>query len=162
FFNHVANQQYKLAWRAKEASGLGTGPATPGELPGLALGAFSYVIAPAIVEELVTPYTNKEREAWGKKVAKTLALGLSSSWIGVRDVARAAIDGKDAVFGIGPAGGKDISDLVRDLSKGTMAFDRAHAGKTIKHAIVAFGAASGLTNAAEGNLVEYLYNLHRG
>src|SRR5262249_61459620 len=91
FFNHVANQQYTLGWRAKEASGFGPGPATPGELPGLALGAFSYVIAPAIVEELVTPYTNKEKESWGKKAAKTIGLGLSSSWIGVRDLARAAI-----------------------------------------------------------------------
>ena len=163
FFNHVANQQYQLAWRASDwARGVKPPPAPDIAGHSFTFGLFAYVIAPAIVEELVTPYTNSEHESWGKRAAKGLALGLSSSWVGIRDLARALIDGKDPELGIGPAGVKELTDLVRDLNKGDVGLGREHAGKTLKHAIVAFGGATGLTNAAEGNLAEYLYNLHTG
>ena len=133
------------------------------KIPSLAFGVFSYVLAPAIIEELVTPYTNKEKESWGKKAAKTIALGLSSSWIGVRDVARAMISGDDPTIGLAGAGGKALTDLARDVTAHEkFGMDRAHAGKTLKHATVALGAMTGLTNAAEGDIAEYLWDLHTG
>ncbi|HEX9613594.1 MAG TPA: twin-arginine translocation signal domain-containing protein [Candidatus Bathyarchaeia archaeon] len=165
FFNHIANRQYELAWKAKEAAGL----ATKGEVeeamskvPSLAAGLFSYVIFPAIVEELVTPLTNDERESWAKKAAKGLIRGASSSWIGVRDFVNAALEAKDGTFGLASTLPKEFTDLARDLYKKDLGFDKAHAGKTIKHAMVAIGAVFGLANAQIGNLAEFLYDLKTG
>jgi hypothetical protein len=127
-------------------------------------GLFSYVIFPAIVEELVTPMSNDKKESWGAMAAKTMVRGASSSWIGVRDVVNAAMNAKDGTLGLASTAPTAITNLVRDISssKTEFGFDKAHAGKTLKHAITTFGMLTGLTNTAEGDLAEYLWNLKTG
>jgi Large polyvalent protein associated domain 22 len=165
FFNHIANRQYELAWQAKETAGL----AKAGEIeeamknvPHLMLGLFSYVIAPAIVEELVTPYTNSEKESWGVSAAKIMGRGLASSWVGVRDIANALIEGNDPSLGLMNTFPKEFTDLARDLEKKDFGLDRQRAGKTFKHAITALGAATGVANAELGNVAQFLTDLYSG
>lgn len=167
FFNRMANAQYELAWRAKISAGFGEGSdAAIKEAvkkdSNLWLGLFTYVIAPAVIEELVTPYTNAEKESWGYSAGKVIARGLASSWVGVRDLVSALVEQKDPTLGMASTDVKEFTDLVRDLQKKSLGMDKERAGKTVKHAITAFGAATGLTNAEEGNLAEFLIDLKSG
>lgn len=160
FFSHMQQKQYALAWKARDMlQGQRTVPETA---PDLIRGLFSYIIAPAIIEELVTPTTNDEHESWGKKAATTLAMGVSSSFIGVRDFVRAAINVRDPQAGLIGTSLKAGTDVIRDLSKGPQAFTKEKAGNLIKHTFALTGVLTGLTNAQEGKTAEYMYNYFQG
>lgn len=163
FFNHMANRQYELAWRARVAAGQSTDQEA---IEAVKEGTnwwillFAYVIAPAIVEELVTPMTNADKMSWGEWVAKSLALGLSASWVGVRDLVHSVLEGNDANLGLGGTLIKAPMQVYRDLNyKG---YDPAHAGKTIKHFNTLIGVGTGLTNTEIGNMMEYIRDLNKG
>lgn len=166
FFSHMFQKQYEMAWKAKDAMGL----AKQGEkleaakrIPELASLFLSYVILPAIIEELVTPYTNSEKDSWGKKLAKTLAFGVGSSMIGVRDFVHGFINVRDPSAGLVGTMFKTISDVGRDLGRGTQAFtDPARQAKLINHTMTMFGLLTGLTNASEGKMAEYAWRVNKG
>jgi hypothetical protein len=164
FFSHMQQKQYELGWKAKDMlRGEKSGDVdTTRHAPDLIRGFFSYVVAPAVIEELVTPYTNSEKDSWGMKAAKTLAMGVSSSLIGVRDFLRAAINVRDPQAGLAGTTLKAGTDLARDLSHGKQAFTREKAGNIIKHGFAATGVLTGLTNAQEGRALEYLYRYSQG
>src|SRR5581483_11814565 len=64
FFNHIMNRQYELAWKAGDTLDLvkkGEYKKAMAEVPGIAGMLFSYVIAPAIIEELVTPLASDKK-----------------------------------------------------------------------------------------------------
>lgn len=160
FFSHMQQKQYALAWKARDM--LAGQRSVPNTAPDLIRGLFSYVIAPAIIEELVTPTTNSEHESWGKKAATTLAMGVSSSFIGVRDFVRAAINVRDPQAGLIGTSMKTGTDLARDLSKDSAAFTKDKAGNLIKHTAALTGVLTGLTNEQEGKMAEYLYKYSHG
>jgi hypothetical protein len=167
FFSHMQQRQYELTWKAKDmlrdTFGKGSGDAEMAtrHAPDLLKGLMSYVIFPAAVEELVTPYLDSEKDSWGKKAAKSLAFGISSSTIGIRDVVRAIIDHRDPQAGLVGTGYKAFTDLQRDFTKkGPM--NRESAGNIIKHTAVLGGVLTGLTNAQEGRALEYLYRYSEG
>lgn len=164
FFNHIMNRQVELVWRAKDT----IDKASAGELsealkdvPKLASGLFVYLIAPALIEEAVTPMTNEAHESWGAWAAKAIVKTASASWLGVRDVAQAMLSGHDPSMGLIGVGAKASSDTVRDiLSEATKGKDRA--GKIIEHGTAALGVATGLTNAQLGRTSEFVYNHLQG
>lgn len=165
FFSHILNRQYELAWRAGDTLGLvkeGEYSKAAENVPRLSAMFFSYVIFPALIEELVTPMTNDEKESWGKKAAKGLVRGMASSWIGIRDIAQAALSGHDPAAGLMATTAKAATDLYRDLAKGKETFSKQHAGNIIQHAFTAFGALTGLTNAQEGRTGKFIYNYATG
>ena len=168
FFSHMQQKQYELAWKAadawKDKFGKGSGDAedTARHTPDLVKGFFSYIVLPAVIEELVTPYTNSEKDSWGMKAAKTLGLGLSASFIGVRDFVRGLINLRDPSAGLIGTSLKAATDLGRDLSQGRKAFTKDKAGNLINHTFALTGVLTGLTNAQEGKVLQYLYNFSQG
>lgn len=159
FFSHILNRQYELMWKAGDTLGLvkeGEYAQAAKKVPELTWGLFSYIIFPALIEELVSPLSNDEKESWGAKAAKGLVKGLSSSWIGIRDIAHASLTGHDPSAGLISSTYKTVSDLSRDLAKVPM--NKQKAGDIIQHGTVAFGALTGLTNAQEGKTAKFVYN----
>jgi hypothetical protein len=165
FFSHMVNKQFELVWKAADSfEGLKAGDLSVAKqhAPALLMGLMSYVIFPAVVEELVTPYSNSERDSWGMKAAKVLGKGISSSFIGVRDFVDGFINTREGGAGLLPTAFKSIYDIARDLGKGKKVMNREEAGRTIKHTFTAVGAMTGLTNAQEGRTGEFLYRYHQG
>lgn len=166
FFSHMFQKQYEMAWKAKDAYGLAkAGEYAEGakRVPELASLFLSYVILPAVIEELVTPYTNSEKDSWGKKIAKTLAFGVGSSMIGVRDFVHGFINVRDPSAGLVGTMFKTISDVGKDLGRGSKTMtDPARQAKLANHALSMFGLLTGLTNASEGKMVEYFWRVNNG
>jgi hypothetical protein len=160
FFSHIMQKQYEIGWRTKDAFGLakeGDMAEALAKTPKILGMVFSYVIMPALIEETVSPYTNAEHDSWGKKAAKTLITGLSSSVIGVRDIAYALMNQRDPQGGILSDTMKGFTDPIRDLASGKV-FTPAKAGDFLKHLTIAAGYATGITNAQEGKAGEMVYN----
>ena len=164
FFNEMFQRQYEMAWRAKDALGqFKEGEYKEGlkEVPNLAKGLWAYIIFPALIEQAVSPLVTGQ-ESTTEKVLTYGARTLASSLPVVRDMVEALLGGRDPTVGLYSTGIKMLADAVRDYSKGEVSFNRAHAGKTIRHTVTAFGAASGLTNAQMGRTGEYVYNYATG
>lgn len=161
FFSHMQQKQYELAWKARDLIKGNDKDVVYNPKTDLMKGLFSYIIIPAIIEELVTPYTNAEKDSWGLKAAKTLGLGISSSFIGIRDAVRAVVNQRDPQAGMTGASLKALTDLPRDLgSKQPMTKERA--ANIIRHTFTLTGVLTGLTNQQEGALAQYLYRYSQG
>src|SRR5215475_521449 len=120
FFSHIFQRQYELAWRSADAAKkayAGDLKEAAKDVPRISMLLFSYVLAPAIVEELVTPLTNQERESWGAWSAKVVGGGLASSVPVVRDVAHALLGGHDPSLGLMGTEIHNILQAPRDLNK---------------------------------------------
>lgn len=165
FFNHIMNRQYEMAWKAGDTLDLvkqGEYAKAMAEVPKLSGMLFSYVIAPAVIEELVTPLADQDKkESWGKKAAKSLAYSVSASWIGVRDIVSAMVNGRDPSIGLLSTAYKTVTDTVRDLEK-DRPFSKQHAGSLIRHSATTLGAATGLMNAQVGKSGEFVYDYANG
>lgn len=160
FFSHILQKQYEIGWRMKDAYGLaqeGNIEDAAKSVPKIAGMITSYVLAPLLIEELVTPYTNSDHDSWGIKAAKTLGLGMSSSMIGVRDFMYALINNRDPQGGILGGEMKAFSDPIKDLASGK-AFTPAKTANFLKHLAVMVGVATGITNAQEGKSAQFIYN----
>ncbi len=164
FFSHILNKQYELMWQSAETLKLakeGEFAEASKKLPELTSKLFFYVILPAMVEEMATPYTNEQRHSWGQMAAVGLAHSLAASWIGVRDIAHAMLSGHDPSVGLISTGYKTVADVVRDLKK-DRPLNKEHAGNLIQHGVTVFGAATGLTNAQEGKSARFIYDYTTG
>ncbi len=162
FFSHILQKQYKLAWQARDLINDQKPLDIEGHWAPHMLGKFmSYVIGPAIIEELVTPYTNEERDSWGVKAAKSLALGLSSSMIGVRDLVRGLINPGQPASGLLGTAFQFPGQVAGDLAK-RGPLNKEHAGKLIKDTVALTGVLTGLTNAQTGRSAEYIYRYAKG
>jgi hypothetical protein len=161
FFSHMQQKQYELAWKARDMIKGNDKDVTYNPKLDLTKGLVSYIIIPAIVEELVTPYTNAEKDSWGVKAAKTLGLGISSSFIGIRDAVRAVVNQRDPQAGMTGASLKALTDLPRDLgSKQPMSKERV--ANILRHTFTLTGVLTGLVNQQEGALAQYLLRYNQG
>lgn len=173
FFNHIMNRQYEMMWKAADTiEGIKSGDRAKAteHLGDLTTSYLSYILIPAIIEELVTPTFDDEGKSWGVKLmgrikhgvsATGQAINLSASWTGVRDMAKAMAFGRDPAVGLMSTFTKEFTDLGRDFTKkGPMTKDRA--ATLLRHSILAFGAMSGLANAQMGRSAEGLYRYMTG
>jgi hypothetical protein len=162
FFSHIFQKQYEMAWRAKDAvSDFKQGEIKQG-FKGMKTASslfFSYVILPAVIEEMVTPYTNEEKDSWGAKAIKTIGYGLSSSTIGLRDFVHALINVRDPQAGLVGTMMKTIADVGHDFGRGSKMFEGDKAGRAVSHFLSLIGMTTGLTNQTEGHIAEYLTRL---
>jgi hypothetical protein len=94
-------------------------------VPVMAAMLTAYVFLPSYIEELVSPGPTEEKYPKAEKLGipssvvgwgLTGVRGLSSSYLGIRDLAHAAIDGGDISSGLFGQGGKYLSNFVRDLT----------------------------------------------
>ena len=70
FFNHIMNRQAEMVWKAGDTLDLvkdGDYKAAMAKVPELSAMLFAYVLAPALIEEAVTPLATKDNEAGGRK-----------------------------------------------------------------------------------------------
>jgi hypothetical protein len=166
FFNHIMNRQYEAAWQAGDALDMiknkeGTYVDAMNEGQRFTGRLWAYVIAPAIIEELVSPLTNDEHESWGVKAAKGLTFTIGASWIGIRDLANAILNGRDPALGLATTAGKSITDVLRDVMK-DKPLSKEHAGKLVKDASVLLGTSTGLMPAQVGKTAEFGLNIATG
>jgi len=111
---------------------------------------FAYVAVPAMIEELVSPLTSDQHESWGAKAAKGLAFTLSSSWVGVRDIVSAILNGRDPSAGLLTTSYKSITDIVRDIKA-----PKPKPGNIIKHGTTLAGMLTGMAPAQLGRSAEW-------
>lgn len=164
FFNHIMNRQYELMWKAGDTLGMVKQGDLAGAMkmtPELTVGLFSYVLLPALIEEMVTPLASDDKESWGKKAAKGIGYTLSASWIGVRDIASAMLRGQDPAVGLFSTSYKSFVDIARDLNK-DKPLSKDHAGKIIQHGATVIGTATGLMNAQIGKAARFGYDVSTG
>lgn len=167
FFSHMQQKQYELAWKAKDlvkdtiGKGSGDLESAKRHAPDLLKGFMSYVVLPAIIEEMVTPYTNSDKDSWGAKAVKTMALGVGSSLIGVRDFVNSLVNVREPQAGLAATTMKFAQDLPKDLlSKQPMSKERA--ASVLHHTFSTVGIFTGLTNNTEGSIAQYLYRYNHG
>ena len=159
FFNHVMNRQYELMWRAGETVDMIKNKGGSYE-DAMKQGAqhtamlFAYVLAPALIEEMVTPLVSNDNESWGKKAAKGIAFTLGASWVGVRDIASAMLNGRDPSVGLFSTAYKTISDIGRDLSK-NQPLSKEHAGKIIRDGATLMGTLTGVVPGQIGKTAQF-------
>lgn len=164
FFNEMFQRQYEMAWRAKDAVGqFSDGDYRAGlkEVPNLAKGLWAYVIFPALIEQMVSPWVTGNKSA-----TETVALAglrtVASSLPVIRDAVEAFLGNRDPTIGLYSTGIKTLVDIGRDLGKGKVMFEKQNAGRLIKHTATAFGAMSGLANAQMGRTGEFVYDVATG
>jgi len=169
FFNEMFQRQYEMAWRAKDAiegrsleqERSGEYKAGLKELPNLAKGLWAFIVFPALVEQLVSPIATGQ-EPTAVKVASWGARTMASSLPLVRDLVEAYLGGRDPTVGLYATSAKMLTDSLKDIGKGEVSLNKAHAGKTIRHTITAFGALSGLANAQMGRTAQFVYDYSTG
>lgn len=157
FFNHIMNRQYELLWKSGEALGMakeGNYADAMAKAPELTSMLFAYVLAPALIEEMVTPLISDEKESWGKKAAKGVGFTLGASWVGVRDVASAILNGRDPAAGLLGTSWATISNFARDLNKKDP-LGKAHAGKVVQDGATLLGALTGAVPAQVGKSTRF-------
>lgn len=160
FFNDLMNRQVETVWRAGNALDLvkeGEHAEALAQVPKLAGRLFAYVIAPAMIEELVSPMTNDKKESWGKTAAKSLLFTLSSSWVGARDIVSAALNGRDPSAGLLASFYKSGTDAFRDFTA-----PKQKPENIIKHSTQLIGMLTGLVPAQVGRTVEFGYGVNKG
>jgi hypothetical protein len=122
---------------------------------------FAYVLAPALIEEAVTPLMSDENESWGKKAAKGVAYTLGASWIGIRDIANAILNGRDPAIGLIQTQAKALTDFARDMGK-KAPFSKEHAGKVVRDGSTLLGALTGVVPGQAGRVAQFGTNIASG
>ena len=123
----------------------------------LGVGLFSYYVWPALIEELVSPLEDKKQErSFTNKWAHALVRTGLSSFIGIRDMANGVLEGRDPSAGLLSTMFKTLADPVKDLLRKNVGMDRARRAKTLRHSITALGGLTGLTNAQEGKVAQFI------
>ncbi len=164
FFNHIMNRQYEALWQAGEAIDAvkgGDRSTAMADAQRFTGQLWAYVLAPAIIEELVSPLTNDEHESWGLKAAKGLTYTLGASWIVVRDLANAILNARDPALGLATTAAKSLTDVARDLAK-DKPLGKAHAQKLVKDGATLLGTSTGLMPAQVGRTAAGVTGLAMG
>jgi len=158
FFSHMMQKQFELTWRTGEAAGkIKAGQTWEGmkDMPRLFNMFFSYVIIPAAVEELVTPYLDHDKDSLTLRAAKGLGMGLTSSAIGIRDLYRSAVNNVAPQLGLGGTFGGTITHVISDLRR-KRRMDAQEIGRLWKDTHTLIGALTGFSNSQIGRTGEYL------
>jgi hypothetical protein len=123
-------------------------------MPGLLSSAFTYLIWPTVVEEMVTGLTTDDHRGWGEHAIAATFLGLSSSVLYLRDVVSAIESGREANLGLLPAALQDVVKGVGAPFKQN-AFTRQHIGKTVGDALTAVGIGTGMAPKTIDNAIHF-------
>lgn len=165
FFNHIVNRQYEMVWQGAEAlrlvrqGDMADGLKLAGKIAGPML--FSYILFPALIEEIVNPLPSDHKDSWAMWGAKMLAKDVTASWIGYRDLADAMLTGRDPHMGLIDSAVQPFTNTYRDLMK-PHPFGREHMGKLLRDGLTFVGMATGLVNAQAGRTAQFIYNYGTG
>lgn len=161
FFNQMLQRNYEVMWRTKYATeNFKQGDYDKG-LDNLKRAGVLFATAtlwPALVEEMVTPYTNEEKDSWGKWTGKTMLLGASATIPFVREFVHGWINNFETGAGILDTGWKELGSTFSDVRKGAKMMDAEHGGKTIKDFNGLVGLMTGVTNNEVGNVMKTIWD----
>jgi hypothetical protein len=123
-------------------------------MPGLLSSAFTYVIWPTIIEELVTGTTTDDHRGWGEHAVAATFLGLSSSVLYLRDVVSALESGREPNVGLLPSAMEDVVKGVEAPFKHN-ALTQQQLGKTVGNSLTALGVATGVAPKTIDNAIHF-------
>lgn len=146
---HDMKDTYDLAFKDREFT------KAANKVPGITADIMTYVIWPTLVEEAVTSLTTDDRRGWLYHAAAATGMGLSTSWLYLRDLMHAATTGDDVSVGLVSSPLHDIKNNFHDIAKGSKAFNRQNAGKTVGHVLTTLGDLTGMAPKTIDNAVRF-------
>ena len=165
FFNHIYNRQRTMFIQGAEGvrnTKGGDYKAASKNFADVLATSFWYLAVPALVEAMAThggPSEQKD-EGWGEWASKAILAEIPAGIPVIRDIAKAAIEGRD--YEVSPIAkavtdvlhaGRDISDMVQGLDpKESMG----------KHIATAAGYIAGLPTAAPFTAGKFLWDINNG
>jgi hypothetical protein len=163
YFSDIMNRQMETIWKAGAALDLAKGDkkAALATVPALTASLFAYAVWPALVEHMVSPSDDNEKDSWAKKVGKQILFTAASSWPGVRDIVTAMIHGKDPQYGLTGTALQEVSNVARDFTK-DHPFAKEHAGRLIQDATSFVGAITGMVPAQIGKSARFIHGVGSG
>jgi hypothetical protein len=164
FFSHMLQKQYEMAWRAKDSFTdikAGEYRKAASAAPHLITGLVSYVVIPALVEELFTNHDDHD-QSWASYAAWAVAHGVSSSFIGVRDFANGLINVREPQAGLLGEMLKAPFEVAKDIAQFPKSMSPSRGGQTIKHAFDLTGVLTGMVNRQEGNILQFVWRYNHG
>lgn len=165
FFGNQMQRRFEIAWDMnKTAKLVGDGEFIKASknVPRIAANIFAYVILPSIIEDQVESQIAEDKQGFIRRGAGILAKGISSSFIGARDLVHGFSSGHEPSVGLLSAMLHDIANVQKDVAKGWAAVDKQHVGNTIMHAITFFGNMTGYVNQSEGRALKYIVDYATG
>jgi len=164
FFNTMWQRNYEAYWRSKAmVSEFGDFAKTQDSEAfkrGLAEGRTAIKllvmanIAPALIEEWITPYSGHEHDNWGTWAGKTLLMMMSGMIPIVREAVHAYVGGWPSTLGQLDTALGGLSKVVQDLRE-HHPMDAQHGGKTIKDFNSLAGTLTGYTNDEIGAVMKW-------
>jgi hypothetical protein len=161
FFNQVLQRNYEAMWRTKYAvQNFKEGDREAGakNLKRAAMLLVTSTLAPALVEEMVTPYTNSDKDSWGKWTGKMLINGMSGTIPIAREIVHGFINNYETGVGILDTGFKELKSTYDNIKNPAKAMDAEHGGKTIKDLNAVVGITTGVTNNEVGNVMKTIWD----
>ena len=169
FFNDIVNRQMEMAWRAgemlRDREEEGKWEAAKAHLPAITASLIASVIAPAIIEELVSPSGGpaSKDENLGTKIAKGTAYTLSSGLPGVRDFVHGILSGTDPTpAGLAKTAAGGVQNVWRDLTAKKEPWSKAHAQQLIKDMAGPLAMMTGKVTQSMGNVAAFGYGYAKG
>jgi len=168
FFNDIVNRQLEMLWRAgemtRDVKTEGGWESAKTHAPAIAATLFASVIAPAIIEELVSPSggPDAKHEGLGTKIWKGGAYTLASGLPGVRDFVHGVLYGTDPTpGGMAVTGARMAENVYRDAFK-KQPVSPAHAQRKIKDSSGLAAMLTGLVTQPMGNATAFGYGVEHG
>lgn len=165
FFNHIYNRQRTMFIQGAEGvrnTRAGDYKAASKNFSDVLATSFWYLAVPALVEAMAINGgpSEKKDEGWGEWASKAILAEIPAGIPVIRDIAKAAIEGRD--YEVSPIAkavtdvlhaGRDISDMVQGLDpKESMG----------KHIATAAGYIAGLPTAAPFTAGKFLWDINNG
>ena len=169
FFNDIVNRQMEMAWRAgemlRDRKEEGGWEAAKAHVPAITASLFAAVIAPAIIEELVSPVggPDAKHEGWGTKIVKDGFYTLASGLPGVRDFVHGILTGTDPTpTGLWKTAAGGVQNVYRDLFSKKDPWSKEHAQRLIKDTAGPLAMMSGKVTQSMGNVAAFGYGYAKG
>jgi hypothetical protein len=169
FFNDIVNRQIEMLWRAgemtRDAKEMGKWEAAKAHGPAIAATLFSAVIAPAIIEELISPSggPDAKHESLSTKIWKGGAYTLASGLPGVRDFVHGVLYGTDPTpAGMLRTGASLGQNVYRDVFTKKQPISPAHAQRMIHDSFGLAAMLTGLVTQPMGNVAAFGYGVEHG
>lgn len=125
------------------------------QTPGLMADYLTYMVSVGLWEEAATYALSGDHKSAGMRLFDIAFGNVASSLVYIRDMYHAMQTGQAPGIGLLPSAISDLQAPIRDLAKGTGAFNREHAGKTVRDMMTAIGIATGALPKQLGNIVQF-------
>lgn len=167
FFNHIYNRQRDIVRRA----GLGAQKVAKGDYAGarrdfamVLARSFYYLAVPALVEAYYTSGApnEDEGEGWGEWAAKAIGAEIPAGIPVVRDLAKAAIEGRN--YEMSPIGraAETVVHSGMDIGSAVGLRENEASDHWLRHAMETVGYLTGWPSGQAGESAQYLWDIGDG